>query len=113
MRLSACLLTAAFLSTGVTAFYPFEFKFDQESAADGESNVDELERRFYPWSLEDGEATASVSTGATLELRRVSGKVGCYCILSERPTCCLTDTTAVPTRQQVQGHHGRYTLDAQ
>lgn len=73
MRLTPSLLAAAFLATNVKAFYPFEFQLEKESS---ETDVEDLERRFFPWKLEDDDGGTTTDSSTTLELKRVPGPVG-------------------------------------
>lgn len=70
MRLTPSLLAAAFLATNVKAFYPFEFQLEKESS---ETDVEDLERRFFPWKLEDDDGGTTTDSSTTLELKRVPG----------------------------------------
>ncbi|KKK14673.1 hypothetical protein P175DRAFT_0505085 [Aspergillus ochraceoroseus IBT 24754] len=73
MRLLQCLLTAAHLFSGVTAFVPYSFKFPDVPS----DSTDTLERRFVPLNLLSGDRpqdhvdAASGDDTLTLDVRRV------------------------------------------
>ncbi|GAD95530.1 aspartic-type endopeptidase (CtsD), putative [Paecilomyces variotii No. 5] len=68
MHLPSCVLVSAFLSTGVTAFYPYSFKLDIST---GSSSPAKLKSRFFPWSL-----PANVDNqGISLDIKKVPNNV--------------------------------------
>ncbi|KAL2013851.1 hypothetical protein VTN00DRAFT_1376 [Thermoascus crustaceus] len=69
MRLPQCLLLATYLSTGVSAFYPYIFKLT--ASLDGDRKASEkLQGRFFPWILENDVEDDGVSL-PKLELKKL------------------------------------------
>ncbi|KAJ9226297.1 hypothetical protein DTO027B5_2852 [Paecilomyces variotii] len=68
MHLPSCVLLSTFLSTGVTAFYPYSFKLDISS---GSSSPGKLKSRFFPWTLP---ANAD-NHGISLDIKKVPNNV--------------------------------------
>lgn len=68
MHLPSCVLLSTFLSTGVTAFYPYSFKLDISS---GSSSPGKLKSRFFPWTLP---ANAD-KHGISLDIKKVPNNV--------------------------------------
>lgn len=73
MRLPQCLLLATYLSTGVSAFYPYIFKLT--ASLDGDRKASEkLQGRFFPWILENDVEDDSISL-PKLELKKLPKNV--------------------------------------
>ncbi|KAL1872235.1 hypothetical protein Plec18167_006838 [Paecilomyces lecythidis] len=68
MHLPSCVLVSAFLSTGVTAFYPYSFKLDIST---GSSSPGKLKSRFFPWSL----PVNADNQGISLDIKKVPNNV--------------------------------------
>lgn len=75
MRSSSCLLLAAWLSSGVNAFYPYRIDLD---LAEPQTLLNSVARRFFPWSIPERlleSPSPSTSDVPTLELKKVPRRV--------------------------------------